>query len=126
MGRWRDGVMEYWSIASEVPSLQYSDTPLSRVNLPVRQFHHPLRMRRNIRVVRSNDQRGLFFDAEILEQLDDFTTGVRIEIAGRFIGQEQFRLVDERAGDGHALLFAAGDRKSTRLNSSHLGISYAV
>src|ERR1039458_9026682 len=108
MGRWPDGVMEYWSIASEVPSLQYSDTPLSRVNLPVRQFHHPLRMRRNIRVVRGNDQRGLFFDAEILEQLDDFTTGVRIEIAGRFIGQEQFRLVDERAGDGHALLFAAG------------------
>src|SRR5258705_10934655 len=27
---------------------------------------------------------------------------------------------------GQTLLFAHGDRKSTRLNSSHLGISYAV
>ena len=58
--------------------------------------------------MRGNDQRGLFFGVESFEQLDDFTTGMRIEIAGRFIGQEQFRLVDEGAGDGHALLLAAG------------------
>src|SRR5438045_9271691 len=28
--------------------------------------------------------------------------------------------------DGHAVLAVSKDRKSTRLNSSHLGISYAV
>src|ERR1017187_7755760 len=33
---------------------------------------------------------------------------MRIEIAGRFVSQKQLRLVDERAGNGHALLFAAG------------------
>ena len=33
---------------------------------------------------------------------------LRIQIAGRLVGQQQFRLVDERAGDGDALLFAAG------------------
>ena len=32
----------------------------------------------------------------------------RVEIAGRFVGQHQFGLVDQGAGDGDALLLAAG------------------
>jgi hypothetical protein len=31
-----------------------------------------------------------------------------VEVAGRFVGQDHFGIVDEAAGDGHALLFAAG------------------
>src|SRR5262245_16242634 len=34
-------------------------------------------------------------------------------------------LVARSAPDGHMLLMTTQDRKSTRLNSSHLGISYA-
>src|SRR5690554_7276630 len=59
-----------------------------------------------------------------------------VEIAQRFIQQQQTRLFNQCAGDGHPLLLAAGelggpaieqlDRKSTRLNSSHVRISYAV
>src|SRR5436853_7900446 len=33
---------------------------------------------------------------------------------------------DSRCLPGKILVFCPGDRKSTRLNSSHLGISYAV
>ena len=33
----------------------------------------------------------------------------RVEIAGRLVGQQQARRVDQRAGDGDALLLAAGE-----------------
>src|SRR5688572_2022520 len=36
-------------------------------------------------------------------------TGPRVEITGRLVGEEQDRIVDERAGDGHPLLLAAGE-----------------
>jgi hypothetical protein len=34
--------------------------------------------------------------------------GSRIEIAGRLVGEKQARPVDQRSGDGDALLLAAG------------------
>ena len=34
--------------------------------------------------------------------------GARIEIAGRLVGEQHARAVGDRAGDGDALLFAAG------------------
>src|SRR5947199_6694730 len=46
------------------------------------------------------------------EQLEDGTGGGRVERAGRLVGEQHLR--------------PGQDRKSTRLNSSHLGISYAV
>ena len=33
----------------------------------------------------------------------------RVEVAGRLVGEEQRRLVHQRAGDGDALLLAAGE-----------------
>src|SRR5262245_65292303 len=53
------------------------------------------------------------FRSHPLAQLD-------VDAGGRLVEEEHLRLVRERLGDEHA------DRKSTRLNSSHLGISYAV
>src|SRR5689334_24613500 len=43
----------------------------------------------------------------------------RIEAGGRLVEEEQLGVERQRAGE-------AGDRKSTRLNSSHSSISYAV
>src|SRR5262245_61874772 len=40
--------------------------------------------------------------------------------------QVEWVLQAEQLGTGHAVQQAMPDRKSTRLNSSHLGISYAV
>ena len=40
--------------------------------------------------------------------IDDRFAGHRVEVAGRFIGQNHIRRVDQGAGHGHALLLAAG------------------
>src|SRR5205814_10311983 len=55
-----------------------------------------------------------FFDE--MQAACDFVLGMR-DVAMFYIG----RYDDERRADAESL-----DRKSTRLNSSHLGISYAV
>src|SRR5438094_10019407 len=96
-----------WSVAAR---LQPCNTPLLRASpdLAVHQFDHSRSARRGLRAVRRNDQGCLPFRAQSAKQLDDFLARVRIEIAGRLIGQNQIRLVDERPGDGHTLLFAAG------------------
>jgi len=77
-------------------------------HLPVHQFDHSRSSRRDLRAVRRNDQGRLPFRAQSAKQFDDFLAGVRIEIAGRLIRQNQLRFVDERPGDGHTLLFATG------------------
>ena len=45
---------------------------------------------------------------EALKKIKDFISGMRVEIAGRFIGQQQGRIIDQTAGDGGPLLFTAG------------------
>src|SRR5437899_5462031 len=66
-----------------------------------------------------------------------YTTLFRSQSATRVLGRADRgdharrcprRAIAERAqrGAGHGSRVRGGDRKSTRLNSSHLGISYAV
>ena len=43
------------------------------------------------------------------EQVHHLAAGARVEIARRLVGQQDRRLVGQRAGDGHALLLAAGE-----------------
>ena len=45
---------------------------------------------------------------EPLKHLQDFLAGAGIQVAGRLVGQQDRRMIDERAGDGHALLLPAG------------------
>ncbi len=80
-------------------------------NAAVGEFKDAPGMRRHLGIMRGNDQRGLLFGVQVFKQFDDFTARVRIQVAGRFVGQDQFRFVDEGAGDGDALLFAAGKFK---------------
>ena len=42
-----------------------------------------------------------------LEQVHDFNTRLRVEVAGRLVSQEDRRVVHERAGNGHALSLPA-------------------
>lgn len=46
---------------------------------------------------------------EVDEDLEDGVAGCAVEVAGGFVGQEEGGFVDERAGDGDALLLAAGE-----------------
>ena len=60
------------------------------------------------RVVRGDDdRRPRAVDA--VEQLHDPDRGLGIEVARRLVGQQQRRMVDERARHGDALLLAAGE-----------------
>ena len=53
-----------------------------------------------------------------LENSHDLGAGTRIELPGRFVGQQNFRFVDERASDRYALLLSAGKlRRQTVLPS---------
>jgi hypothetical protein len=44
---------------------------------------------------------------EVQQHAEDLVGGMLVEVAGGLVGQQQLRLVGERAGDGDALLLAA-------------------
>jgi len=48
---------------------------------------------------------------EPFEQPDDLFPGVLVQVAGRLVGQQHARLLDQRAGDGDPLLLAARQRR---------------
>ena len=60
-------------------------------------------------VVGCHDQCCFLFDAQLAEQFDNSFTGLGVEVAGRFVGKDQERVVDDGSGDGDALLFASGE-----------------
>lgn len=62
-------------------SLQYSNTPLLRADLPIHKMHDLGRGGGHVGIVRGDDECGLFLGAKTLEQFHDFTAGVGIQIA---------------------------------------------
>jgi len=59
--------------------------------------------------VRDDDEDGLLFGIEFEEKRADFPGVVGIEVACRFVGEQQERLVDESTAESDALTFAAGE-----------------
>ena len=60
-------------------------------------------------IVVSDHQDGVAFAMKLAEQADDgFLIGL-VEIAGGLVGEDELGMIDERASDGDALLFAAGE-----------------
>ena len=59
-------------------------------------------------VVGDEEEGGLVALAELEEDVEDSGAGFVVEVAGWFVGEEEWRGADEGAGDGDALLFAAG------------------
>jgi len=55
------------------------------------------------------DERGARRGIEFEEHVDDGAACFVVEVAGRFVGEEDFRAVDKGAGQSDALLFAAGE-----------------
>ena len=58
--------------------------------------------------MRDHDDRLAAVD-QALEQVEDCIGGPRVQVAGRLVGDDDRRVVGERAGDGDALLLAAGE-----------------
>ena len=68
------------------------------------------RARRGVRVVRDHDDGLAVLAVERLEQAENFVAGFAVEIAGRFVAEQQRRIGDDGARDADALLLAAGER----------------
>src|SRR3712207_7903520 len=65
------------------------------------------------------------------EEAQDLSLDGHVKRGGGLVGDQEVGLAHQRHGDHRPLAQAAGelvrvDRKSTRLNSSHANISYAV
>ena len=61
------------------------------------------------RIVGGHDGCHALLAHQAPQQAHDAVPGLRVELAGRLIGQQQGRLIGQRAGDGDALLLAAGE-----------------
>ena len=59
-------------------------------------------------LVRNDDDR-VAFGVETFEEIHDLHAGVRVERSGRFVSQQNRRMINERAGDRDALALAAGE-----------------
>ncbi len=73
----------------------------------VAQVNRPMGVNGDVGFMRDNHD-GVTRLVELLEQRHDFGAGLGVEIAGRLVGQQDGRVVDERARDGDALALAAG------------------
>ena len=63
----------------------------------------------DVRLVGDEDHGHALLAVEALEDGHDLFARAGVQRAGRLVGQDDGRVVDQRAGDGHALLLAAGE-----------------
>ena len=70
---------------------------------------HPVGKRGDIRLMRDDNDRDALLAIECNERLHDLMRGAGIEVASRFVCQQQTRRVDQCPGDGDALLLSTGE-----------------
>ena len=70
------------------------------------------------RIVGDGDKGASILPGETKEEIDDRGTSGRVEVAGRFVGKEDARIVDERSCDGDALLLAAAQLRGKVIEPS--------
>jgi hypothetical protein len=58
-------------------------------------------------VVGDDDEAGAGLAIEFEEEVDQFSAAGGVERSGGFVGEEEFRLINEGADDSDALAFAA-------------------
>jgi hypothetical protein len=61
-------------------------------------------------VMRHEDDGQPVLAIELAEQAEDLLAGLRVEVAGRFVGDQKRASIDERPGDRDALLLAPESR----------------
>src|SRR5690606_5657993 len=62
----------------------------------------------DVLLMRDHDDGDRPFAVQPRDEVHDLPAGLRIQIAGRLIGEEDGGIGDDGAGDGHPLLLAAG------------------
>ena len=76
--------------------------------LSISEFDRLSHLMREIEGVRDHDERQVFLAVQLDEQLREVQRRGAVEGAGRFVGEQELGLVNERAHHRHALAFAAG------------------
>ncbi len=74
----------------------------------VMEFYDPMGLGGEFGVVGDHDD-GLAGEVEFEEDLEDLFSGGGVEISGGFVGEENDGVIDDGAGDGDPLAFAAGE-----------------
>src|SRR3954470_20062237 len=77
--------------------------------LAVAQDDDAIGDRSRMRVVRDHDHGLPEVVDRVAQQVEHLVGGLRVEVAGRLVGEHDGRPVDQRAGHRHALLLAAGE-----------------
>ncbi len=77
------------------------------LNLPVAEANEPRAVLGDVHLVRDEDDGDAALAIELLEDVHDLDARARIEVSGRLVGEDDRRLVDERARDRDALLLTA-------------------
>ena len=67
-------------------------------------------------IVGGDDDRGPQA-VELDEEAQETARHLRVDVAGRLVGEQQLRLVDDGAGNGGALLLAAGQHVRVGIRS---------
>src|SRR5690606_35079564 len=78
-----------------------------RDDFAIANFNDALRAGSDLPVMRDDDD-GASFAVELLKNAEDFFSAMTVKRAGWFVGKDDVRIVDQRAGDGNALLLSAG------------------
>ena len=63
---------------------------------------------RHSQIMRSQEGSQAVGTVQVLQKTEDLLTGGLVEVAGGLVGEKNFGLGDQGAGQGHALLLAAG------------------
>ena len=75
-------------------------------DLPVTDHQDPIGVGRRLGVVGDKHDRLAALNAGTLERVEDLGAGRVVEVAGRFVGEQERGTGDERPGDGDPLLLA--------------------
>ena len=74
---------------------------------PILHFQTAIREFGQVLIVGDDDEGLAIIGAELVDQAVHFLGSAAVEVAGGFVGENEGGSVDEGAGYGHALLFAA-------------------
>ena len=66
-------------------------------------------MVRLLLVVRHHDDGAPVLLVQFVQQFHNLSTHLRVEVARRLVGEEDFGIADDGTGDGHALALSAGE-----------------
>ena len=81
--------------------------------LPLVQVQHAVGPRRRPGIVRHQQDRLSQFIPQFREQVEYLLGGVGVEVPGGLVGHDERRIGDDRPGDPHPLLLAAGELAGT-------------